>query len=137
MKKVLMDSNNYPFFLDKIKNNAIIIYTSKGCNMAETLISDIIDIIKENFYLMDVNFNDEYCDLLFNEIFKTYFSLNRQSEFRKEIVKFISICSLSIDKDEDYDYHLFLDNLHYLALDDASIKKIYDNITSQIAPKVY
>lgn len=105
--------------------------------MAETLISDIIDIIKENFYLMDVSFNDEYCDILFNEIFKAYFSLNRQSEFRKEIVKFISICSLSINKDDEYDCHIFLNNLHYLNLDDANIKKIYDSVTSQMAEKVY
>lgn len=105
--------------------------------MAENIISDIIDIVNENFYLMDVSFDDKNCWLLFKEIYNVYYLKYQPKNFRKDILKYIKQCTLKIDKDENYDYHLFLDNLFFLPLDELSIKQIYNNVIQQVESKVY
>ena len=105
--------------------------------MADNIISDVLDIVKESFYLMDVDFNDKNCYLIFNEIFKVYMVLNKQEDFRKDLLKFVEHCVLTIDKNESYDYNLFLNNLYHLKLDNLYINGIYNNVISQISTKVY
>ena len=122
-----MDSKTI-LFLDKIENNAIIIYTSKECTMADNIIPDMIDYINENFYMRDISFDDTYCDILFNQIYMAYVKENKENQFRIKMMQFLKKCLLILERNVNYDYHLFLNNIAFFDISDEQKMQILNTM---------
>ena len=103
--------------------------------MDNLIISDILEYIDESFYLLDIDFNSSYCDILFNEIYKAFASTNKESQFRIDILKFVKNCMLQLNHNVEYDYNLFLSNIDYLDLPHLKKHKILANFQKQIEIK--
>ena len=103
--------------------------------MADNIISEIIDIINEEFYLLDIDFNSDYCELLFREIYNAFVASKKASEFHAEILNFIKKCLQQVERDREYDYKLFLTNVNILPLSFLRKEKIINAIEKQIAIK--
>ncbi len=103
--------------------------------MADNIISEIIDIVNEEFYLLDIDFNSDYCELLFKEIYQGFLSSNKTSEFHVEMLNFVKKCLAIVERDREYDYKLFLNNIHDLPLSFFKKEKIIANFEKQIAIK--
>lgn len=103
------------------------------CIMVDNIISEIIDIINEEFYLLDIDFNSDYCEPLFREIHSAFVSAKKDDKFHVEILNFVKKCLQKVERDREYDYHLFLNNIHLLPLSFLKREKIISNFEKQIA----
>ena len=99
--------------------------------MIDNIITELIDIINEDFYLLDVNFDSDYCDIVFNEIHSAFVAAKKESQFRIEMLEFIKNCLLKVERDKEYDYKLFLNNVNLLKLSFLKKQRIISNVQKQ------
>ena len=103
--------------------------------MADNIIKDTIDIVNEEFYLLDTDFDSNYCEIVFTEIYNGFIAAKKESQARIEILKFIKKIIENVDRDKAYDYTLFMENIHLLPLSFLRKQRIISTIEKQIQVK--
>ena len=96
--------------------------------MADNIIPDMIDYINENFYMRDISFDDTYCDILFNQIYMAYVKENKENQFRIKMMQFLKKCLLILERNVNYDYHLFLNNIAFFDISDEQKMQILNTM---------
>lgn len=76
--------------------------------------NELIINIEENFYFLDVEFDNTNCNLVFCEIGKLFAEKNKLELLKIELYSFTRECYRNININEKNTYLLFYDNLDIL-----------------------
>ncbi len=103
--------------------------------MKDTVVNDIITIINEEFYLLDIAFDPNYCDILFGEIYNGFVESKQEEKAYIEMLKFVKKVISTVGLDGEYDYTLFFNKINLLPLNFIRKQKIHNAIEKQINKK--
>lgn len=95
------------------------------------LTNEVVASIEEEFYVADVEFDSVYCNQLFYDIAKLFYSKNILNLYKVEMLKLVKKCLICLNRDEKNDYTLFLNNLDFLleidCINEEDLHKIKSN----------
>ena len=78
------------------------------------LTNELVVIVEEDFYFLDIDFDSTNCNIIFQEIAKLFLEKDQLNLFRKEAILFTKECLREVDKNGENNYTLFFDNLNIL-----------------------